>query len=50
MWVAHFEGGTYAARVLENSVLSTVFGSRRDEVTGNGGDVILRSFMTGLYH
>jgi len=30
-------------RVFENRVLRRVFGPRRDEVTGNGGDFITRS-------
>ena len=30
-------------RVFENRVLRKVFGPRRDEVTGNGGDCITRS-------
>ena len=30
-------------RVFENMVLRRIFGPRRDEVTGNGGDCITRS-------
>ena len=30
-------------RVFENKVLRRIFGPRRDEVTGNGGDCITRS-------
>ena len=30
-------------RVFENRVLKKIFGPRRDEVTGNGGDCITRS-------
>jgi len=30
-------------RVFENMVLRRIFGPRRDEVTGNGGDCIARS-------
>ena len=30
-------------RVFENMVLRRIFGTRRDEVTGNGGDCITRS-------
>ena len=30
-------------RVLENMVLRRIFGPRRDEVRGNGGDCITRS-------
>jgi len=30
-------------RVFENRVLRKIFGPRRDEVTGNGGDCITRS-------
>jgi len=30
-------------RVSENMVLRRIFGARRDEVTGNGGDCIRRS-------
>jgi len=30
-------------RVSENMVLRRIFGARRDEVTGNGGDCITRS-------
>ena len=29
-------------RVFENMVLRRIFGSRRDEATGNGGDCITR--------
>ena len=30
-------------RIFENMVLRRIFGPRRDEVTGNGGDCITRS-------
>jgi len=30
-------------RMFENIVLRRIFGPRRDEVTGNGGDCIMRS-------
>jgi len=30
-------------RVFENMVLRRTFGPRRDKVTGNGGDCIMRS-------
>ena len=30
-------------RVFENMVLRRIFGPRRDKVTGNGGDCIMRS-------
>ena len=30
-------------RVFENMVLRRIFGPKRDEVTGNGGDCITRS-------
>jgi len=30
-------------RVFENKVLRRIFGPRRDEVTGTGGDCIARS-------
>jgi hypothetical protein len=30
-------------RVFESMVLRRIFGPRRDEVTGNGGDCITRS-------
>ena len=30
-------------RVFENMVLRRIFGTRRDEVTGNGGDCITKS-------
>jgi hypothetical protein len=32
-------------RVFENRVLRRVFGPKRDEVTGNGGNYIKRSLM-----
>jgi len=32
--VADFEGGTYRLGVFENRVLREIFGSERDEVTG----------------
>jgi hypothetical protein len=32
-------------RVFENRVLRRIFGARRDEVTGNGENYIMRSFM-----
>jgi len=41
------ERGVYISpwklRVYENMVLRRIFGPRRDEVTGNGGDCIARS-------
>jgi hypothetical protein len=33
-------------RVFENSVLRRIFGLRRDELTGDGGNCIMRSFIT----
>ena len=35
-------------RVFDNMVLRRIFGPRRDEVTGNGGDCITRSLMICL--
>jgi len=32
-------------RVFENRVLRRVFGPKRDEVTGNGGNYIMRSLV-----
>jgi len=32
-------------RVFENRVLRRVFGPKRDEVTGEGGNYIIRSLM-----
>jgi len=40
--VAEIEGGR-KLRVFENRVLRRVFGSKRDEVTGNGENYITRS-------
>jgi len=37
-------------RVFENMVLRRIFGPRRDEVTGNGGDCITRSYMICTPH
>ena len=37
-------------RVFENMVLRRIFGPRRDEVTGNGGDCITRSLMICTAH
>jgi hypothetical protein len=37
-------------RVFENRVLRRIFGSKRDEVTGNGEDYITRSFMLCTPH
>jgi hypothetical protein len=37
-------------RVFENRVLKELFGPKRDGVTGNGGDGILRSFMIRTAH
>ena len=37
-------------RVFENMVLRRIFGPRRDEVTGNGGDCITRSEMICTAH
>jgi hypothetical protein len=34
-------------RVFENRVLSRVFGPKRDEVTGNGENYIMKSFAAG---
>ena len=39
-WVRYI---TRKLRVFENMVLRRLFGPRRDEVTGNGGDCITRS-------
>jgi hypothetical protein len=33
-------------RVFENRVLRRIFGPRRDEMTGDGGNCIMRSFIT----
>ena len=33
-------------RVFENRALRDVFGPKRDEITGNGEDYIMRSLMT----
>jgi hypothetical protein len=32
-------------KVFENKVLRRIFGPRRDEITGNGGDCITMSYM-----
>jgi hypothetical protein len=32
--------------VFENRVLRRIFGPKRDEVTGEGGNCIMRSFIT----
>ena len=37
-------------RVFENRVLREIFGSKRDEVTGECEDCIMRSFMTFTVH
>jgi len=37
-------------RVIENVVLRRIFGLRRDEVTGNGGDCITKSYMICAPH
>jgi len=37
-------------RVFENWVLRRVFGSKRDEVTGNGENYIMRSLMICTFH
>jgi hypothetical protein len=37
-------------RVFENRVLSKLFGSKTEEVAGNGEDCILRSFMSSTLH
>jgi len=37
-------------RVLENRVLRTLFGPKRDEVTGSGENYILRSLMICTPH
>jgi hypothetical protein len=36
----------YRLKVFENRVLRKIFGLRRDEVTGDGGNCIMRSFIT----
>jgi hypothetical protein len=33
-------------RVFENTVLRRIFGPKRDEVTGDGGNCIMTSFIT----
>ena len=40
--VADIEGGP-RLRVFENRVLRRVFGPKRDEVTGNGENYVMRS-------
>jgi hypothetical protein len=42
--VSHIEG-EHRLRVFENRVLRKIFGSKRDEVTGECEDCIMRSFM-----
>jgi len=37
-------------RVFENRVLRTIFGPKRDEVTGSGEDYIMRSLMICTPH
>jgi len=37
-------------RVFENKVLRRIFGPRRDEVTGTGGDCITRNLMICTPH
>jgi len=37
-------------RVFENRALRDVFGPKRDEITGNGEDYIMRSLMTCTAH
>ena len=37
-------------RVLENMVLRRIFGPRRDEVTGNGENYIMRNLMIYTPH
>jgi hypothetical protein len=36
--------------VFENRVLRRMFGPKRDEVTGNGENVIMRSFIICISH
>ena len=40
-----FETWSITLRVFENRVLRRVFGPKRDEVTGNGENYIMRSFV-----
>jgi len=40
--VVDITGRREKLRVFENMVLRRIFGPRRDEVTGNGGDCITR--------
>jgi hypothetical protein len=37
-------------RVFENKVLRRIFGPKRDEVTGNGENYIMRSLMISTTH
>ena len=37
-------------RVFENSVLRRIFGPKRDEVVGDGGNYIMRSLMICTAH
>jgi hypothetical protein len=37
-------------RVFENRVLRRIFGPKRDEVTGDGGNGIMRSFIACTAH
>jgi hypothetical protein len=39
-------GEEHRLRVFENRVLRRIFRPRRDEVTGIGGNCIMRSFIT----
>jgi hypothetical protein len=40
----------HRVKVFENGVLRGIFGSKRDEVTGNGENFIMRSFMVCTPH
>jgi hypothetical protein len=40
----------YKVRVFENRVLRRIFGPKREEVTGNGENFIMRSFMICTPH
>jgi hypothetical protein len=44
------QGNTGPLGVFENRVLRRIFGPKRDEVTGNGENCIMKSFMICTLH
>ena len=45
-----WSGEEHRLRLFENRVLRRIFGHKRDEVTGNGENYIIKSLMICILH